>query len=463
MANGFDPRITLGLQGTNVSDTFRNILTNIGEQQRQAEQAELQPLRQQLLQAQGIQAQSQALSERDTSRLTSVANFAQEVLPSLRRDDPQEALSLAQSRLARMRQTIADNPGIQLDTTETEEFINMLATPEGQLVATERAEQAVQLAQSQGLLGQTGAPAGLREFTGLVEAAGLTPEETQKAAKVRLGLEARAGNFAQRLQFEINKQRDAGNIKVEQQLRKTAGDLGIKLDLDPKIAAKVEEAKLPALERRETIKANTKRISFLSDDQRKRDSSVRKARQFLKPLQEGRAFSGATRAAASFIPGVFTSQAQFDEKFNAFAEVAARQQLKASGEIRPTDADVEGMKRAMFGVGRDEQVNVELLQEFIQDQEALNDELEDLTEARTTGRLDTFDIQQQRAPAQQPLQQQAPITQPVQQPLQQPAQQAGQLNSSVLGRVVTEQDIQDTLNANPGMTREQLLRDLGIQ
>lgn len=403
MANGFDPRITLALQGTNVSDTFRNILTNIGEQQRQTQQAELQPLRQQLLQAQGVQAQSQALSERDTSRLTSVANFAQEVLPSLRRDDPQEALSLAQSRLARMQKTIADNPGIQLDTTETEEFINLLGTPEGQLVATERAEQAVQLANERGLLGRQVQPAaGTREFEALVKAGELTPEQTRRAAKVRLGIEAKASNFGERLQFEIDKARGAGDIKLEQGLRKTAGDLGIKLRLDPKIAAKVEEAKLPALERSQTIKANTKRISFLSDDQRKRDSSIRKARQFLKPLQEGKAFSGTTRTAASFIPGVFTSQAQFDEKFNAFAEVAARQQLKASGEIRPTDADVEGMKRAMFGVGRDEQVNIQLLQEFIEDQEALNDELEDLTEARTTGRLDTFDIQQQRVSGQQP-------------------------------------------------------------
>jgi len=38
-----------------------------------------------------------------------------------------------------------------------------------------------------------------------------------------------------------------------------------------------------------------------------------------------------------------------------------------------------------------------------------------------------------------------------------------QLNSSVLGRVITEQDITDTLNANPGMTRDQVFEQLGIQ
>ena len=60
--------------------------------------------------------------------------------------------------------------------------------------------------------------------------------------------------------------------------------------------------------------------------------------------------------------------------FNAFSEVAARQQLKASGETRPTDADVQGMKQAMFGIGRDEKVNVQLLEDFIADQIKQNEE-----------------------------------------------------------------------------------------
>ncbi len=45
---------------------------------------------------------------------------------------------------------------------------------------------------------------------------------------------------------------------------------------------------------------------------------------------------------------------------------------------------------------------------------------------------------------------------------QAPEQQAG-FNSSALGRQVSEQDIADTLQANPGITREQLLKQLGIQ
>ena len=38
----------------------------------------------------------------------------------------------------------------------------------------------------------------------------------------------------------------------------------------------------------------------------------------------------------------------------------------------------------------------------------------------------------------------------------------GELNSAALNRKITEQDITDTLQANPGLTREQLLQQLGV-
>lgn len=438
-----DPRLALGINNPTVTSTFRNILTNIGEQQRQEQSAELQPLRSQLLQAQASQEQTRALSERDKSRLTSLGNFANQVLPSLRSDDPQEALSQARSRLNRMQQTIADNPGIQLDTTETQEFISLLesGTPEGQLLATQRAEQAAQLAQSQGLLGR--------------------PQRVAPGQKGQARTVSRDGKlFSQQEIFNPNTnsievietpiegelvQRSTGLTSdqfVKRQVDIAGGteeaELGQQLITKPLITGAVETAKLEPALRRETQQANIKRMSELQGGAKSRDASVKKASQFLRALKSGNAQSGATRSAASFVPGVFTSQAQFDERFNAFAEVAARQQLKAAGEIRPTDADVEGMKRAMFGVGRDEQTNIQLLGEFISAQQDQADELDDLKESRKNKTLDQFG---------------AAIPQPQ------------SLNSSALGRVVTEQEIQETLNdpENAGMNREQLFQQLGIQ
>lgn len=137
-------------------------------------------------------------------------------------------------------------------------------------------------------------------------------------------------------------------------------------------------------------RSNIKRLGTLSGTSSGRVSSIKKAAKFMLALEKGEASSGASRKGASFIPGVFTSQGQFDEEFNAFSEVAARQQLKASGETRPTDADVQGMKQAMFGIGRDKTVNIQLLSDFITDQNAQNNELDQLIEASRGGTLSEF-------------------------------------------------------------------------
>ncbi len=150
------------------------------------------------------------------------------------------------------------------------------------------------------------------------------------------------------------------------------------------------DVKVLQKEREETVKINTKRIGELEQASKGRQSSITKARQFRRAFETGQRVSGTTRTVAGFFPGVFTSQAQFDEKLNSFAEVAARAKLKALGEIRPTDADVEGMKRSLFGIGRDEATNIQLLSDFIEEQENLDDELEDLRSAKAAGKLDSF-------------------------------------------------------------------------
>ncbi len=143
-------------------------------------------------------------------------------------------------------------------------------------------------------------------------------------------------------------------------------------------------------QQRSIQKSNIRRLGELSNTSSGRNSAVKKATKFKLALENGEVHSGAGRKGLSFVPGVFTSQGQFDEEFNAFAEVAARQTLKASGETRPTDADVQGMKQAMFGIGRDEDVNIQLLNDFITDQHAQTDELDQLINASKGGSLSNF-------------------------------------------------------------------------
>ena len=116
-----------------------------------------------------------------------------------------------------------------------------------------------------------------------------------------------------------------------------------------------EEANLP------------KEIAALDATSTVRQNAIEKGSKFLQAFESG-AESGTTRSVASIIPGQWTDQGAFDEELDAFAEQAARAELQARGEIRPTDADVKGMKESLFGAGKGEQVNKNLLTDYLANQ-----------------------------------------------------------------------------------------------
>ena len=144
------------------------------------------------------------------------------------------------------------------------------------------------------------------------------------------------------------------------------------------------------LQQKETTKANTKRLTQLGSDQGERSNNISIARDFLDGFENQGRNSGTTRTVASYLPGVFTEQAEFDQKLDAFAEKAARASLKANGDQRPTDADVDGAKAALFGIGKDEPVNIELLENFIRSQELLDSEFAALKGAAKDKTLGEF-------------------------------------------------------------------------
>lgn len=167
-----NPLISLQSRPVDVGSTFNSILNNIGKIDAIQQGREQAPIRNQILEQQAAQggqnlqqSQQKAFNERQTNRLTSVAKFAQQILPSLNRDDPQEALQMALQHKARLDQEIRNNPGVQLDTTEVDQVIGLLQSgrPEDQLTANRLAEQAVQIGTQAGLLGDKNATAGQRE------------------------------------------------------------------------------------------------------------------------------------------------------------------------------------------------------------------------------------------------------------------------------------------------------------
>ena len=86
----------------------------------------------------------------------------------------------------------------------------------------------------------------------------------------------------------------------------------------------------------------------------------------------------------------FTEQSQLDEQLDSMSEQAARAKLKSLGEIRPTDADVKGMKESLFGIGRSEETNIVLLEQYVKELEQSEAKYQGLLNARAQGRLGSF-------------------------------------------------------------------------
>lgn len=136
---------------------------------------------------------------------------------------------------------------------------------------------------------------------------------------------------------------------------------------------------------------NLNMLNDLSGNAPNRQLDIDKAKYLLEQLDSEKMKSGTSTALIDMlIPGKWNEQGRFNEEFDAFAERAARQQLKASGDLRPTDADVKGMKESMFGVGRSEETNIQLLKEYIASQEAIENQYQSLLTARRDGSLGSF-------------------------------------------------------------------------
>lgn len=299
----------------------------------------------------------------DQKRLNDAANFSFKI-----QDLPIEQQNIAINE----RINTLESEG--RDATQTHE---LLQTPLDQRGAALNAVQLAALPNEKRLSLLKGVQPGTseREFNSLIS--GFSPEDQLVAKRIKAGLDPRATGSA------IQTITEKGTVKDIAETEKT---------IETAKAEGKGEGGLASEEQKLNLKANTARIKELSDNKNSRAASTKKASKFLRALESGSAHSGASRRALDFVPGVFTSQAQFDEEFNSFSEVAARQQLKAAGELRPTDADVEGMKRAMFGIGRDEDTNIQLLQDFINDQQKQDNELDDLISSKRAGTLRDFTI-----------------------------------------------------------------------
>jgi len=373
-----DPRIALEAKAPDISgvvSTFQNALLN-AQKGRQNEQMLQQanvmnPLLAQQAQ-QGIDINTQNIAAaRNESRFKDIYQTSQMLKPFITNNDAVGAEQFVLKNISRLQDAKAR--GEDVDLTESLEALEQIKA--GNLQGVSQNIAAIEGIAQQRM--NKGMSASQREFNANIAMA-QDPNATQferDSAMRALGGMAKVSDTAA--------ERAATDAGLGQAIATQAGNVSTATE-----QGKVN-VQIPAEEKKLTQSLNIKRIKELTASEKPRQATIKKAKRFLKALNSG-AESGATRSAWSLVPGVFTDQAGFDEQLNAFSEVAARQQLKAAGEIRPTDADVEGMKRAMFGVGRDEATNIQLLEDYISDQEDVDMELDDLREAKKAGTLKTF-------------------------------------------------------------------------
>lgn len=147
----------------------------------------------------------------------------------------------------------------------------------------------------------------------------------------------------------------------------------------------------------EKEKLTAKRYSELESQLPEKKSNIKEAKELIDLIEKDELDTGFGSETAGVLGSVFnTKESGYKQRLDSLAERAARAQLKAMGEIRPTDADVEGMKRSLFNLGNKEEVNVRKLKDFIKQQEAGIEEYAQMKKQLKSGKLEDFILNQDK-------------------------------------------------------------------
>lgn len=280
-------------------------------------------------------------------------------------------------------------------------------------------EQAVFAGQSQGFLkepeSRRGRTAGQKEFESLTE--GLTKDQKKEAALIELGLSPRAVGSAIQTISDKGIEDQIGKVKATIRQREKFGEL-------------------TATRRSKVIDSGFNKIEKIN-------AAVRNIDKAITVLNSG----AGVGAIQKFLPSFKAASVELDNIQKSMA-------LDVIGSVTfgaLSQGELDLAKEVALPTGLDTPQLIDHLNRRKDAQNKLRDYYgEQIQFLDQGGTVAGFMRSKEREQDQQPQ------AQPVQQPVTQP------LSSSVLGREISEQDISDTLQANPGLTREQLLQQLGV-
>ena len=155
---------------------------------------------------------------------------------------------------------------------------------------------------------------------------------------------------------------------------------------ETKAASKAQEGKKKTKLEETREKNIGNRFDELQGQIPNRMANIEEAKALSELIENDELDTGPGSKMAGEVGAFFdTEESTYKQRLDSLAEKAARSQLKANGEVRPTDADVEGMKKAMFNLGNTEAANVKKLKDFVKQQESGLNEYEQMKEQLATG------------------------------------------------------------------------------
>lgn len=408
-----------------VLNMFQNALTaaqNRDVQNQQAEQqAALQPFRQQILEQQAQQGQQQLSQARQQQVLKSVNDFALS-----NRSLIQEAQSTGDFTRLRgaleQRKLNLQQQGLPTETTD--DGLAMIDAGQGSQVVASLGDAVNLFNQTSGLQTRVTSSKILEDGT-TVQSLSTGGTNVISPSGAILEGEARTKALNKALETKVQQKGDiaqvVSDVKVSEVVSLEDKSKKTKQDIE-KQKLNIDETKVKNAEnKRELIEAKNLR-------RKEADNAVIVVSELLK----GDTFSAAFGRFNNAPPESLRTQANLDaraqvDQIVGLITLESRNKLKGQGTI--SDSESKTLEKSstiltnpLIGdnVARKELRRVQRIFEDASDRNQLKQETKD------------------------------------------EAAQPKTFNSTVLGREVSEQDIIDTMNANPGLTRDQLLQQLGI-
>jgi len=308
-----NPNILLQGRGVDLGSTIGNVLSNVGRFDQLQQNREL------------------AQQQQNQARMKSVSIFGAQVAPMLQSGDIEGARATANKRLAELKKR-------GIDTTETEQFIELLNTnPE---LAAQRANQAVQIGQKLGFFavgqGATGKQRELEQFRNLPEGT-----DQEKRFKTQFGQAIGAISKLRTTEEKLDLARGKADIKTGQKVSEVEA-------LEKTITGK-QDIQLKKINIDETKIKNLELRQQAIDSKNVRRGEATNAADIVSTLMDGDLFSSAFGRFNNAPPEGLRSQANLDARAQvdqvlSLLSLESREKLKGQGTI--TDSEMRTLEKS---------------------------------------------------------------------------------------------------------------------